>query len=566
AAACDQVGNTAVSAVESLVTREPDRNGPTGGIRIEDGALFARKTRVRLSLWADDPSGVAGMRLRNAGSSWGPWERFAATRAWDLAPGDGEKEVQVRYRDNLGNESPVFQARIILDTNSPRIGDVAVNEVGKGAVEIAWRTDEPTFGVVRYGQAMRSYGEREDENRSLLPQEAGGGFGREHRVRLARLQPGRLYYAVIEAVDRAGNGASSPEFTFTAGGGDTNPPRGRIKINNGAEFTKDPQVTLGLDATDAEGAVTGMAFSADGRDWSREEPYRTKRDYTLTGGDGRKTVYVRFRDAAGNWSEAASDSIVLDTSPPKIGDIAIRTLDRDSVELAWRTSEPAWCEVRYGREKKRYNENAREKGSRADGQYGTEHRVVLERLKPNQSYYFIVTAYDRAGNESTTPEGHFDLKGQGGGDDAGGGAGANVALTGNGGKAFGTGKRAEAAVDGNYQTYWEYEETPGPGKSNSAPIFWMVTFARRTRLSSLKLIMSWGGCPFTIEYKQGNKWIKAFEVNGDNIASFQKGERGGAPCLEFNLGVQAEAVRLNWATRSKNVSIRLYEAEALAAG
>ncbi|MGE5528606.1 MAG: tetratricopeptide repeat protein, partial [Patescibacteria group bacterium] len=40
AAACDQVGNTAVSAVESLVTREPDRNGPTGGIRIEDGALF----------------------------------------------------------------------------------------------------------------------------------------------------------------------------------------------------------------------------------------------------------------------------------------------------------------------------------------------------------------------------------------------------------------------------------------------------------------------------------------------------------------------------------------------
>jgi hypothetical protein len=41
----------------------------------------------------------------------------------------------------------------------------------------------------------------------------------------------------------------------------------------------------------------------------------------LTSGDGVKTVYVKFKDAAGNWSTAYSASIILDTTPPQL-DIA----------------------------------------------------------------------------------------------------------------------------------------------------------------------------------------------------------------------------------------------------
>ncbi|MEP9411030.1 MAG: hypothetical protein HRF42_06435, partial [Candidatus Brocadia sp.] len=40
--------------------------------------------------------------------------------------------------------------------------------------------------------------------------------------------------------------------------------------------------------------------------------------YTLSGGDGSKTVYVWYRDAAGNISDAASDSIILDMTGPSV--------------------------------------------------------------------------------------------------------------------------------------------------------------------------------------------------------------------------------------------------------
>jgi hypothetical protein len=48
-------------------------------------------------------------------------------------------------------------------------------------------------------------------------------------------------------------------------------------------------------------------------DW---EPYLPTRPWTLTPGDGTKTVYILFRDAVGKVSASYSDSIVLDTTAP----------------------------------------------------------------------------------------------------------------------------------------------------------------------------------------------------------------------------------------------------------
>ena len=40
-----------------------------------------------------------------------------------------------------------------------------------------------------------------------------------------------------------------------------------------------------------------------------EPPYTTRKDWKLTRGAGKKTVYVQYKDAAGNVSAKASDSI-----------------------------------------------------------------------------------------------------------------------------------------------------------------------------------------------------------------------------------------------------------------
>ena len=63
--------------------------------------------------------------------------------------------------------------------------------------------------------------------------------------------------------------------------------------------------------------VTAMRFSNDGVTWSAFQPYAAAATWTLSGGDGTKTVYAQFRDGSGNLSPAAGDAISLDTTGPQ---------------------------------------------------------------------------------------------------------------------------------------------------------------------------------------------------------------------------------------------------------
>jgi hypothetical protein len=122
------------------------------------------------------------------------------------------------------------------------------------------------------------------------------------------------------ARDAAGNTRESSPVTVTVNNGtpDTTPPTGSVTINSGAAGTNNPAVTLTLSATDNAGPVAQMRFSNDNTTYSTAEPYATSKTWTMTAGDGTKTVYVKFADAAGNWSAAATDTIVLDTTPPTL--------------------------------------------------------------------------------------------------------------------------------------------------------------------------------------------------------------------------------------------------------
>ncbi len=98
---------------------------------------------------------------------------------------------------------------------------------------------------------------------------------------------------------------------------DATVPTGSVSINNGAEYTKTITVSLALSAQDSNG-ITQMMFSNNGNDWSDPESFATTKAWTMTTGDGTKTVYVRFRDAAGNWSTPYSSSIIVDTVAPTV--------------------------------------------------------------------------------------------------------------------------------------------------------------------------------------------------------------------------------------------------------
>jgi hypothetical protein len=101
---------------------------------------------------------------------------------------------------------------------------------------------------------------------------------------------------------------------------DTTPPTGSIKINNDASYTTSTSVTLHLSAQDNAGGsgLSQMQFSNDNINWSGPEAYTATKTWAIALGDGTKTVYVKFKDAAGNYSTIYSDSIILDTNPPRI--------------------------------------------------------------------------------------------------------------------------------------------------------------------------------------------------------------------------------------------------------
>jgi hypothetical protein len=61
-----------------------------------------------------------------------------------------------------------------------------------------------------------------------------------------------------------------------------------------------------------------MRFSNDNVVWSEAEANGATKAWTLPAGDGLKTVYAKFKDNAGNWSDPASATITLDTTAPVV--------------------------------------------------------------------------------------------------------------------------------------------------------------------------------------------------------------------------------------------------------
>ena len=128
--------------------------------------------------------------------------------------------------------------------------------------------------------------------------------------RIDNLENGKRYCVQLQAFDTSGYASPfSDAVCVSIPVLDTTPPSGSIIINAGAAFTPTRGVSLTLKATDASGSVAGMKLSNDGKAWSAEVAYSTTQAWTLTQGDGTKTVYAMFRDAAGNWSAPVSDSI-----------------------------------------------------------------------------------------------------------------------------------------------------------------------------------------------------------------------------------------------------------------
>ncbi len=109
----------------------------------------------------------------------------------------------------------------------------------------------------------------------------------------------------------------TPTFGTPAGSPSPVPPvTFSFDINNAAEATNNPAVTLKVNY---QGNAIRMAVSNE-PDFNNigQEPYQSTKAWTLTPGDGPKTVYMRLYDQNGAMSSTVSSSILLDTQAPTI--------------------------------------------------------------------------------------------------------------------------------------------------------------------------------------------------------------------------------------------------------
>jgi len=107
----DPLGNVSAVRSDSILL---DSVPPAGAVTINGGAASTGGRPVTLSLAAaDSATAVTGMRFSWDAVLWYGWEPFAATRNATI-PGSapGSYSIHVRFRDQSGNESPVYSDAI----------------------------------------------------------------------------------------------------------------------------------------------------------------------------------------------------------------------------------------------------------------------------------------------------------------------------------------------------------------------------------------------------------------------------------------------------------------------
>ncbi len=161
--------------------------------------------------------------------------------------------------------------------------------------------------------------------------------------------------------------------------------------------------TLTLSATD-DTAVSKMCTS-NTTTCTSYVTYATTRAHTLTSGSGTKTVYAYFKDAKGNISSAATDTIILDaTRPTDVGSL-VGTAASGAVGLSWTAATDASSGVASYKVAYKSGTTAPSNCNTASGVTVvtglTSTSTTVSGLTSGTAYSFRECAVDNVGNVST---------------------------------------------------------------------------------------------------------------------------------------------------------------------
>jgi hypothetical protein len=220
---------------------------------------------------------------------------------WELEPGeDGERTIFIKYMDKAKNESQVIFDKVVVDRRAPFDTHILVQNGDKYATAKDMTVELKLFA--READSMQVSLSGNFTNAEWIP------YATAHTFTADTEDGTRSVF--VRYKDRAGNisGTATDDIIF-----DTTPPQGgQVIIDANAESTShtDKRVTLELQANGAKLMSISNNSAFRGARW---QVYRPKvGNWQLDGEEnGLRTVYVRFKDEAGNVSAIAKDDIRL---------------------------------------------------------------------------------------------------------------------------------------------------------------------------------------------------------------------------------------------------------------
>jgi len=309
----DVASNREVTAsLELRIDATPPGTAATLTGTLGNGGWYISEAQVGLSA-SDSTSGADVTRYQLNG---GVWQTYSSTFFLQ----DGLYTITYQSLDVAGNQEPLHNLAVNVDTTPPTAAVSPLNAYGATTIfTVTWSGTDATSGLTSFDVQYRA---------------GAGGAWTDWLTNTTAIsasftgQDGQTYAFRARARDNAGNG-SAYSLGDTQTTVDTSPPTGNVQIDGGATYSPVPTVMLTLAASDATSGISNVQASNDGVSFSAWETYTMLKGWTLTSGDGLKTIYVRFRDAAGNVSAIYSDTIILDMTAPtdtiQINDGAIYT-------------------------------------------------------------------------------------------------------------------------------------------------------------------------------------------------------------------------------------------------
>ena len=403
--AIDKAGNIA-AGVTKVVEPRAEFVVPTATVVVNAGAVATNSPTLQVVVNVVENAGLESLCLG-----------FAATGCTTFVPVDpievtattltrtvtlptttaGVRGVFVTLRDVSGNtmSAPATDS-IILDQAGPTGGTLRVVP-GNASATITWTSaaDAPA-GIAGYRLAFA-------ENAAPATCADGTVLRNEAQLTLTAvsfvhtgLVNGTTYGWRLCGVDKAGNVGvgltvtGQPRLEFA-------PPTATVVINDGAAFTKTPDVTLKITGTDASGVASFCASNVTGvcSSFTAFTASPMTLPFTLTNTAGARSVFVTLKDTLGNITAApATDAITLDTTVPTGGVLTVTPLVA-SLKLTWTASTDAG-----GVESYRIFAGATTPADCSGTPVGTATTTTFTHLSlvNNQAVAYRVCPVDRAGN------------------------------------------------------------------------------------------------------------------------------------------------------------------------